>query len=504
MTDPQRRLGPQAVAERLFVVEPDRDERASQLCAEALLTLLANDYSKPDNGQVASPKLRRFALRSLVLEENFLQGYSQPLRSGDLTAEQYGHLLAAGADFQGADNLALARTALKNLVDPSTEQGRRSQHLMLPFHEALLWYDSRWSSGRFTVRKVRMRGSGITFARMLLDPPEGASGAALHSSRLVPALKEVLSIESPLSEIADLLESELPPEILERPRPEDDEQKSWELGADPRLASLASALCRHCEGVLCQGGASPAAKLWQLRTVLALDLAVNTLRRAWEVVDAPEENRRLLAAVAGPDRQQDRLRLRSERSWEEARVAVQWATVATLASIMEELAQEKGVSWASEVDGRTARLLSESVIEPLESGTTNDFVGLAQKAFENANYDRSGTGFRVLLESIGMSAGGTRFRFLSASPDLLASLVGALSAEMPMPSAEFFRRAAEEWGLVMSPEGAAGTAFAAELDGAELALNARRFERLMIEAGLASGLSDRTVLVGEQAGRRAE
>ena len=348
-----------------------------------------------------------------------------------------------------------------------------------------------------------MRGSGITFARMLLDPPADAPDASNHSVRLIAALQASLSMASPLSEIATLLEAELPDEVLQRPRTEDDEQRSWDLGADSRLAPLAAALCRHCEGLLCQGGASPAAKLWQLRTMLALDLAVHSLRRAWDVTDTPEGNRRLLAAMAGPDRQQDRVRLRSERSWEEARVAVQWATVATLARIMSELSTEDGIAWASEVDGRTARLLAESVIEPLESGLT-DFVGLAQNAFENANYDRSGIGFRVLLESIGMSAGGTRFRYLSASPDLLAALVGALSAEMPMPSAEFFERVSTEWGIVMSTDGAAGTIFANELDGAELALNARRFEKLLIEAGLASGLSDRTVLVGEQAGRRSE
>lgn len=102
-----------------------------------------------------------------------------------------------------------------------------------------------------------------------------------------------------------------------------------------------------------------------------------------------------------------------------------------------------------------------------------------------------------------MSAGGTRYRYVSATPDLLAALVGALSSEMPMNSSQFFRRVAEEWHLVASPEAATGTSLRDELDGAELALNFRRFEKLLIDAGLAAGLSDRTVLVGERAARRA-
>jgi hypothetical protein len=147
--------------------------------------------------------------------------------------------------------------------------------------------------------------------------------------------------------------------------------------------------------------------------------------------------------------------------------------------------------------------LQTLVIAALQAPAGEDhFRTLAQRAFENANYDRAGEGFRVLLESIGLSAGGTRYRYLSATPDLLAAMVGALSAEMPMTSSEFFRRVAEEWCLIMSPEAAVGSAFKAELDGSELAANCRRFEKSLIDAGLASGLSDRTVLVGEQTGRR--
>lgn len=498
---PEQRLGPKAIAGRLFAVDPDRDERASQLCMEALLTIAANGYSPPD-GKLRSPKLRRFAVRSLVLGQNFLDAFPQSLRFSDITAERYGVQLAAAEDFQGADNLSLARTALRNLVDPSTEQGQAGQHLMLPFHESLLWYDARPTAGVYSVRKVRMRGSGIAFARMLLDPDRHAGlDAAELGKRAVAGLRKALTLESPLAEIARALESVLPDDAVEHPRLEDDEARSWELGANPQLGVLTAAICRHSEGVMCQGGASSAARLWQLRTMLALDLAVNSLRQAWEAIDAPDVARHLLLALAGPERQEDRTRLRSERSYSDARTAIRWATVETIALRMRELDAEGDVDWAAELEGRTARLLEDAVVAPLRLGGA-DFHRLAQLAFENANYDRSGEGFRVLIESIGMSAGGTRYRYLSATPDLLSALVGALSREMPMTSARFFARVAAEWGLVISPEAAVGTAVGSDLDGADLAVNARRFEKVMVEAGLATGISDRTVLVGERAGQR--
>lgn len=495
------RLTPNAIAKRLFVIDPDRDERASQLCIETLATIASNSYGESDG--FVSPKLRRFALRSLVLERNFLVGNGEPLSRGDLTSHQYGEMLQAGEDFQGADNLALARTALKNLIDPSTETGQPGQHLMLPFHESLLWYDARRSGTEFSVRKVRMRGSGITLARMLLDPPPDAGEEAIaDADDAIRGLRQALTAESPLSELADSLEAVLPAGATDTPAVQDDELESWTLGADASLVPLVRDLCRHASGIVTQGSASAAAMLWQLRSILALDLATNTLRRAWDALQTEPANRRLLLAIAGPNRQADRVRLRSERSYSDARTAIRWATVGTIAGRMEELDRLDGVDWAAEFEGRTARLLQDSVVEPLNSPGEKSFRTLAELAFENANYDRAGNGFRVLVESIGMSAGGTAFRYLSATPDLLAALVGALAAEMPMTSAEFFRRVGEEWGLVMSNDAATGTIIASEVDGADLAVNGRRFERLLIDAGLATGLSDRTVLVGERAGRR--
>jgi hypothetical protein len=169
---------------------------------------------------------------------------------------------------------------------------------------------------------------------------------------------------------------------------------------------------------------------------------------------------------------------------------------------MRELHEGGGIDWDSELDNRTRDVLEDAVVQPYRTSATPDLGALAQRVFETASYGRASEGFRVLLESIGMSAGGTRYRYLSASPDLLGALVGALSSEMPMTSQVFFQRIRDEWGLVISPEAAGGTGYAESLDGVYLAMNARRFERLMIDAGLASGLSDRTVMVGEDAGRR--
>jgi hypothetical protein len=70
-----------------------------------------------------------------------------------------------------------------------------------------------------------------------------------------------------------------------------------------------------------------------------------------------------------------------------------------------------------------------------------------------------------------------------------------------MPSRDFFATVRREWGLVINQESAADTALAVQLDGAGLERNARRAEKLMSDAGLALGLSDRTTMVGERVGR---
>src|SRR6266545_284460 len=71
----ERELAPARVSRRLFVVSPDRDERASHLTMETLLTLWANDYSPPRAAYaLVTPKRRNGPLRSLAVRENFLVG----------------------------------------------------------------------------------------------------------------------------------------------------------------------------------------------------------------------------------------------------------------------------------------------------------------------------------------------------------------------------------------------------------------------------------------------
>ena len=164
------------------------------------------------------------------------------------------------------------------------------------------------------------------------------------------------------------------------------------------------------------------------------------------------------------------------------------------------------MNWAAEFEPRSglSNADDESVSSQLgklrRPAEDEDYLRLARASVENANYGRAEDGFRVLLESVGLLAG-TRYRYLTATPDLLATLVGALSVRMPMPSREFFAAVRQEWGFVINQESATGTLLGAQLDGVGLERNARRAERLMSDAGLALGLSDRTTMVGERATR---
>jgi hypothetical protein len=253
------------------------------------------------------------------------------------------------------------------------------------------------------------------------------------------------------------------------------------------------------------GGASGPAKLWQLRTILALDLAIHVLETAWSVTGAPPEERYLLLSLGEGSRALDPVRQRSEDTYRSARIRLSEATVQTLARRMQELGDEV-TDWAAEFEPRSGLSNAEddSIASQLarlrHPADFEDYLRLARTAVENANYGRAEDGFRVLLESVGLLAG-TRYRYLTAPPDLLASLVGALSADMPMASRDFFTAVREEWGFVINQESATDTTLSTQLDGAGLERNARRTEQLLSEAGLALGLSDRTTMVGERAAR---
>ena len=167
---------------------------------------------------------------------------------------------------------------------------------------------------------------------------------------------------------------------------------------------------------------------------------------------------------------------------------------------MRQLKDARVVDWESEFEPRSglAGADTDTVSSRLSALPVDcpdeEYLKLARFAVENANYSRAEAGFRVLLQSVGL-LGGTRYPYMTASTDLLAALVGALSAQMPMPSHEFFGVVRQEWGFVINQESASGTTLSGQVDGAGLERNARRAEQLMSQAGLALGLSDRTTVV---------
>jgi hypothetical protein len=500
-----RQLTPGQVARTLFGIDPDRDERASQLCVEALLTLVQNRYEAPADGRdLRSPKRPQYAVRSLALGTNFLAEVEEGrIGAQNLSPQQYGRALAAGEDLPGSVNLSLARDFFEGLVDPSTAQGQRGGWLLRPFHESLLWFDARKERSRpWRVRQVYMRGSGITLARMLADPPtEVDDEARAAGRRAVSAIKHALQSPSPLGQIAAALESPLPDSFREASDAEKPERDAWDRGASAALAPLAERLCRHAEGVMCQSGASEPSKLWQLRTIFALDVAIHAIRTSWETLNVPRSDRFLLLTFGGPARRDNRVRRRSEQSYQDARQKLRRATVATLASEMQRIAQDALPQWEDQLENRRGVL--SPVIDQLKQtdGDTSseEFERLARLATDTADYGRAAEGFRVLIESCGLLAGTGAYRYLTAPPDLLAALVGALSIHMPMTSSEFFAALRSEWSLVVDQT--AGTRLADRLDGADLQRSAARAEQRLSHAGLAISLSDRTVVVGERAKR---
>ncbi|OMC19068.1 hypothetical protein [Mycobacterium sp. SP-6446] len=520
MPSPRRqpRLTPGAIAAELFCLYPDRDERAPQLCAETLLTLAANGYQSPVNGKpLVTPKQQRFAIRSLATSENFLGGRDEG-RAGDddTTPAEYGACLAGGDEIRSSAHLRLAQQTLQGLIDPDTQRGNQpGAWLLRPFHEALLWYDARKAGSHspvYGVRKVHMRGSGITLARLITSPAD-PDAAQLGRSAL-SEIRQVLTADTPLAAVSRHLESALPPDApyVRPPELEADEQEAWDRGADPRLAGLATRLCRHAEGIMRQEGASGPAKLWQLRCILALDFAVHLARTAWETTEAPAGERYLLLSFSAAPRAEDPVRQRSEDSYRLARIRIADAVVHTLARTMKKLADgEQPVDWSSEFlfrrgaqsDDDEASITKQLKKLPPGAGD-DDYERIARAAISTADYGRgSDDGFRVLLESAGALVGTGSYRYLTAGPDLLAALVGSFSADMPMPSRDFFAAVRSEWDLVLNQESAAETALADLLDGAALERNARRAEKLMSDAGLALGLSDRTTVVGERTARRS-
>jgi hypothetical protein len=232
---------------------------------------------------------------------------------------------------------------------------------------------------------------------------------------------------------------------------------------------------------------------------MALDFAIHVLRCAWERLELDDLGRYLLVSFGGAPRRDNRLRQLSERSYADARQQLRRATVAMLAEEMARLHAAGPVEWDREVLNRGDKLnhvLSELAQLPHDA-PPEEYERLARLTADNADYGRAAEGFRVLIDSVGLLAGAGAYRYILPTPELLSALVGALSRHMPMTSAEFFEHVQAEWGLVIGAGSKARVAD--ELDGVEMERNARRAEAVLSNAGLALGLSDRTVVVGERA-----
>jgi serine/threonine protein kinase len=491
-----RRLTPVEVSRSLFGLAPDRDERASQLAMETFLTLWANRYEQPD-GDPASPKRRNAALRSLVLEENFLEGFGEDSKEGR-RAEKACEMLSSGKDFAGSDGLGLARRAVKALIDDRTLQGSSGATLLAPFHESMLWYDARRSGAKrpWSVRKVNMRGTGVTLGAMLLDggPSNGGQRPA------VDGIRKALQSPSPLEGLASRLHDAVP-DALDRFSLEPDEMTAWNAAGSAVLGSLAERINRHCANITAQEEVSPSVKLLQVRLILALDLAHHTLVRSWEAIDAPPASRFLLLSLSTEERKENEVRIASESAYQNARQQITQAIIGQLASRAREIAEaEEDVDWDFQFEKRAK--LDEIASHFGKASGEAEFRELAGLVFEESRgsgYGRPVDAFRVLLESVGLLHGAGQYRYLRAGPEMLAALIGAVGGT-PMPTGDFLDAIWREWSFVVGDREMTHTFLVDSLDGSVLARNSRILESLLASSGLAVALSDQTCMVGRRLG----
>jgi hypothetical protein len=489
---PNSSVAPREVAEKLFGFRLDRDTRSPQLAMEAFLTLAANGYADRDEASLRTPKRGNLSLRSLAIGANFHFGSQATTASGQQLAD-IGDTLSRRLDLPGFTNLDLAAESLAAVIDrETTRQADRGRWLLYPFHEALLWYDARpqRATGGWSVRQVVMRGTGITVASMLSDSSLPQSAAVLEG------LKQALTAPSRFA----LLHDVLPDAEEQHADAEQNEKRDWTVGRGEQVRPISEALVRHCAAICSQQRLSPAARLWQLRAMFALDIAIGALRIAWERSETPERQRYLLL-VCRPlgERRHDFVRQHSEESWNGARRRLAEATVRTLSDLFE--TQPENVEWESAIGirGEAQADRMKPVLDILKNDPSGAaYTRAAELAFEAMDYSRAADGVRVLLESLELVAGPPAYRYLRPRPPLIAALVGALWDEMPMPLPDFTRRVYEEWSLLISEQEASGTAAADFIEGADLVVNERGLEALLTDAGLALALSDQTCLVGHQ------
>lgn len=439
-----------------------------------------------------SPKLRRFALRSFVTSENFLtRRNASPACSTFKTREQLGDALARGIDFGSSENLSLAVAALRGLVDRSTKNSQPGAQLMFPFHESLLWYDARESATvGWDVRKVAMRGTGITLARLLCGSEFGE-----HREKAVTirdAVRLALTNNNGVARVARSIESL---DALEKAVvPQADERESWRLAEKVELVPLGTRLRTAGADLMTADAIAFPSRLWALRNLLALEVALHILRRAYQVAGTSNEQQYLVVCVGGPRRPENFSRQASELSLEHARRTIREALVETIAETIVRLRIEKDIAWNQEFEKRSKLDdLSERLGDASESA-----LDLAREIFERGTYERTDDAFRRLLNSIGILGGSGAYRYIEGTPDLLSLLVYALSSEMPLTSREFFATVYKRWGLVLSADSVAYTDLGAKIDSSDLARNGRRVEQMLVYSGLAQSYSDSTTMVGNR------
>ncbi|HEV2857954.1 MAG TPA: serine/threonine-protein kinase [Solirubrobacterales bacterium] len=493
-----RRLTPAEVSRSLFGLAPDRDERASQLAMETFLTLWANGYEAPA-GKPKSPKRRNGALRSLVLADNFLEGFKGDSDARGAHAEEACAKLAAGRDFSGSEGIGLAQKALRALIDDRTLQGSKGATLLTPFHESLLWYDARRSGAKrpWSVRKVNMRGTGVTIGAMLLRGSGGEDDAATAATA---GIKTALKAPTPLEKLTARLR-EAAPDDLDPFSPEPDELAAWDAAGSNLLKPLAAKVKRHCANITAQEHVAPSAKLLQVRLILALDLIQHTLARSWEAIDAPIESRYLLLSFAVEERKENYVRMASEGSYQSARQQITQAMITELGRRAQEISEtEAQPEWSFQFEKR-ARLdeIADRFEQALDTADFQELAGLVFEESRGSGYGRPVDAFRVLMESVGLLHGTGQYRYLRPGPDLLAALIGAVGG-MPMPTADFLEAVWQEWGFVVGDREMTSTVLVDSLDGSLLARNARILERTLASSGLAVALSDQTCMVGRNLG----